>query len=254
MKNIKLHSTSAHVQEESRRGCFDVHPARPRPPSRHAGVIDRVAARAPCRSGAMSLGEGVTLPGLRRKDCCLHNISGVRLELVSRVRAERPRHFRAQPSGIFETNPEMIWIIVTNRPVFQLTGSKISFLFIPHVFLRLLIKGMIHIEMKSSSMWTWNALGRGGNPPPTFIKLITPLYGDCIEKKLIKSNAQKPAHICFCHLNIENNGPHSTIRGEKKITPNAILRLWALTTAQRKKNAEGYYSNQCFPQLKLPKQ
>lgn len=133
MKNNKLHSTSAHVEEENRQGCFDVGPARPRPPSRRAGVIDRVAARASCWSGAMSLGEGVTLPGLRRKDCRLHSISGVRLESVSRARAERPRRFSAQPSGIFETNPEMIWIIATNKPVFQLTGSKISFLFIQHV-------------------------------------------------------------------------------------------------------------------------
>lgn len=254
MKNIKLHSTSTHVQEESRWGCFDVHPARPRPPSRHAGVIDRVAARAPCRSGAMSLGEGVTLPGLRRKDCCLHNISGVRLELVSRVRAERPRRFRAQPSGIFETNPEMIWIIVTNRPVFQLTGSKISFLSIPHVFLRLLIKGMIHIEMKSSWMWTWNALGRGGNPPPTFIKLITPLYGDCIWKEADKVECTKACSHLLLPLEHWKQRTPFHHKGKKKITPNAILRLWALATAQRKKNAEGYYSNQCFPQLKLPKQ
>lgn len=120
MKTIKLHSPSAHVQEESRRGCFDVCPVRPRPPSRRAGVIDRVAVQTQCWSGAMSLGEGVTLPGQRRKDCCLHSISGVRLEPVSSVRAERPRRFSAQPSGISETNPEIIRTIATNRPVFQL--------------------------------------------------------------------------------------------------------------------------------------
>lgn len=52
---------------------------------------------------------------------------------------------------------------------------------------------------------------------PTFIKLITPLYRDCIEKNLIKSNTQKPANIYLCHLNIENYGALEGTWGKKKI-------------------------------------
>lgn len=49
---------------------------------------------------------------------------------------------------------------------------------------------------------------------PTFIKLITPLYRDCIEKNLIKSNTQKPANIYLRHLNIENYGAPEGTRGK----------------------------------------
>lgn len=53
---------------------------------------------------------------------------------------------------------------------------------------------------------------------PTFIKLITPLYRDRIEKNLIKSNTQKPANIYLRHLNIENYGaPEGTWAKKNKI-------------------------------------